>query len=127
LAPFPRLGSRLTCWIGAPARQGRTSTARNPIRSDKAATETYERFAAHPAANAVDLGVEKATLGVFLKMDPKTERFVGNEKANELLTREYRAPFVVPDKVQRTWRRGVSPHQQDASMGADGRLGQHLP
>jgi len=32
-------------------------------------------------------------------MDPKTERFIGNEAANPLLTREYRPPFVVPEKV----------------------------
>jgi hypothetical protein len=32
-------------------------------------------------------------------MDPKKERFTGNSKANELLTCEYRHPFVVPEKV----------------------------
>jgi len=34
-----------------------------------------------------------------LSMDPKTQRFTNNDKANQLLTREYRKPFVVPDKV----------------------------
>ena len=29
----------------------------------------------------------------------KTERFIGNRKANKLLTRDYRKPFVVPAKV----------------------------
>jgi predicted dehydrogenase len=38
-------------------------------------------------------------LGPVLKFDPKTERFVGNDKANQLSTRQYRAPFVVPDHV----------------------------
>jgi hypothetical protein len=47
----------------------------------------------------VDLNATRATLGVFLEMDPKRERFRGNEKANTFLTREYRAPFVVPEKV----------------------------
>jgi hypothetical protein len=32
-------------------------------------------------------------------MDPKAERFIGNPQAEQLLTREYRAPFVVPKKV----------------------------
>ncbi len=69
------------------------------IKADKAAMECYERFEAHLAANGVDLRINKADLGAFLKMDPKTERFVGNDKANEMLTRNYRAPFAVPDKV----------------------------
>jgi hypothetical protein len=29
-------------------------------------------------------------------MDPSTGRFVGAEDANALLTRKYRAPYVVP-------------------------------
>jgi len=29
-------------------------------------------------------------------MDPQTERFVDNDAANALLTRNYREPFVVP-------------------------------
>ena len=53
----------------------------------------------HLAANSVDLAKTKATLGVFLKMNPKTEQFTNNKQANEMLTREYRQPFVVPEKV----------------------------
>jgi hypothetical protein len=29
-------------------------------------------------------------------MDPQTEQFIGNSKANRMLTRKYRKPFVVP-------------------------------
>jgi len=47
----------------------------------------------------VDLEKTNVTLGAFLKMDSKAERFIGNEKANRLLTREYREPFIVPEKV----------------------------
>ena len=35
-------------------------------------------------------------LGVALTLDPKTEKFVNNSQADAMLTREYRAPFVVP-------------------------------
>jgi hypothetical protein len=50
-------------------------------------------------ANGVDLEKTKMTVGAALKMDPKMEKFLGNEAANDLLTRNYRHPFVVPEKV----------------------------
>lgn len=50
---------------------------------------------------AVDVKLDDVTyqLGRTLTLDPKTERFVGDEEANRLLTRSYRAPFVVPETV----------------------------
>ncbi|MBL7223288.1 MAG: Gfo/Idh/MocA family oxidoreductase [Candidatus Brocadiae bacterium] len=41
----------------------------------------------------------KYQVGPVLTFDPTVEKFVGNDKANALLTRNYRKPFVVPDKV----------------------------
>jgi hypothetical protein len=40
-------------------------------------------------------------LGQTLDFDAKTEKFTGagSEAANPMLTRAYRQPFVVPDKV----------------------------
>jgi len=32
-------------------------------------------------------------------MDAQKEQFLGNADANKLLTRDYRKPFVVPEKV----------------------------
>jgi hypothetical protein len=32
-------------------------------------------------------------------MNPQAERFIDNAQADQLLTREYREPFVVPKKV----------------------------
>jgi hypothetical protein len=34
-----------------------------------------------------------------LKFDPKALKFVDNAAANEMLTRKYRAPYVVPKNV----------------------------
>jgi predicted dehydrogenase len=34
-----------------------------------------------------------------VRFDPKTERFIDDAEANQLLKREYRAPYVVPDQV----------------------------
>jgi hypothetical protein len=72
---------------------------REQIKGDKAATETFERMAEHLAANKVDLKTTQATIGPVLKMDVQTEKFIGDDKANALLTRDYRKPFVVPEQV----------------------------
>jgi predicted dehydrogenase len=49
------------------------------------------------------LGLEMAktsyTMGKVLQFDPASEKFVGSDEANKLLTRDYRAPFVVPEQV----------------------------
>jgi hypothetical protein len=69
------------------------------LKGNKEAMESYERLATHLSANEVDVNVTPLTMGEFLKMDPKTEKFIGNAEADKLLTREYRAPFIVPEKV----------------------------
>jgi hypothetical protein len=38
-------------------------------------------------------------MGRELKFDPAQMKFVGDSEADKLLTREYRKPYVVPDKV----------------------------
>ena len=38
-------------------------------------------------------------LGRKLHINPSTESFVSDHEADAMLTREYRAPFVVPSKV----------------------------
>jgi predicted dehydrogenase len=50
-------------------------------------------------ALGMDLKKFKYTLGAKLQFCPKAEKFVGNTEADKLLTRPYRAPFVVPEKV----------------------------
>ncbi|MHC4462277.1 MAG: Gfo/Idh/MocA family oxidoreductase [Planctomycetota bacterium] len=47
------------------------------------------------------LDISKSTyqLGPMLRFNPETERFVRNRRANRLLTRPYREPFVVPKQV----------------------------
>jgi predicted dehydrogenase len=79
--------------------QSNPGEIREAIKADPSALETLGRMEEHLAANGVDLKKTKATLGAFLKMNPKTETFLDNPRANALLTREYRKPFVVPDKV----------------------------
>ena len=83
-------------------RLGHTASSdaiKEQIKDSKGATETFERMAEHLAANGVDLVKSSATLGVPLMMDPRVEKFIGNTAADALLTREYRAPFIVPERV----------------------------
>jgi predicted dehydrogenase len=72
---------------------------RDAVRSDIDLAESLGRMEEHLAANGVDLHKTPATLGAALRMDPSTERFTDNSGANAMLTRDYRAPFVVPEKV----------------------------
>jgi len=83
-------------------RLGKTATPdelREKFKGNKEALDSLERLATHLKANDVDINVDKLTLGEFLKMDPTTERFIDNPAADKMLTREYRAPYVVPEKV----------------------------
>lgn len=66
------------------------------IRGNANLAESFGRMQEHLGRNGVDLGTTPAALGVPLILDPKTERFSENSDANALLTRRYRAPYVVP-------------------------------
>jgi hypothetical protein len=53
----------------------------------------------HMRANEVDFRLTPLILGRFLRIRPDRETFVGDPQANAMLTREYREPFVVPQRV----------------------------
>jgi len=72
---------------------------RDAVKGNSDLAEGLGRMQEHLAANQVDLHKTPLILGANLKMNPKTERFTGNSKANAMLTREYRQGFVVPEKV----------------------------
>jgi len=61
----------------------------------------FERFRRHMEANEIDTQRIPMTIGPALTMDTDGERFVGefNGRANMLLARNYREPFVVPENV----------------------------
>ena len=69
------------------------------------AEEVLTRYSDHMEKNEVDLELTPATLGPLLTFDPARERFAGNANknlelvANGMLRRNYREPFVVPEKV----------------------------
>ena len=72
---------------------------RHATKADGDLAESLGRMEEHLGANKVDLQKTPLMLGEVLNINPKTERFTNNPEANQLLTREYRKPFVVPEKV----------------------------
>jgi hypothetical protein len=61
--------------------------------------ETLSRVMEHLAENKIASDTLTIQLGKTLQIDPAKEVFVNNPEADRLLTREYRAPFVVPTEV----------------------------
>lgn len=72
---------------------------RESLHENKQMTEAVDRMLAHLEANGVNLENEKVSLGVPLKFNPRKERFEDNAQANQMVTRDYTEPFVVPEKV----------------------------
>jgi predicted dehydrogenase len=66
---------------------------------DKEAYETLGRMAEHLKENDLALDGLNYRLGRKLAFDAGTESFAGDTEANDLLTRPYRAPFLVPDRM----------------------------
>jgi hypothetical protein len=62
---------------------------------------TFSRFQEHLLVNNVDLDQTPRFLGPWLTIDEDNEKFTGDDsmEANMFLKRNYREPFVVPDKV----------------------------
>ena len=74
---------------------------RDSIGGEHELSESFGRLEQHLAANKIDPSAEPLLLGPMLTMDPRAERFIGafSDRANALLSREYRRPFVVPEEV----------------------------
>ena len=66
---------------------------------DKAAAETFARFTQHLADNGVKAEEATYRLGRALTIDAQNENFGQDTEANALLTRAYRAPFIVPEHL----------------------------
>lgn len=69
------------------------------LGDNRQVVESFEKIQANVQAVDGDLSERTYTLGRELQLDPKQEKFIGDTEANALLTREYRKPFVVPEKV----------------------------
>jgi predicted dehydrogenase len=71
------------------------------LGDNKEVVRTFENLQENLTGVGVKLAETKYQLGRVLSFDPKREQFVGEdvEKANAFLTRSYRKPFVVPEKI----------------------------
>jgi len=69
------------------------------VRSRKPGDLNAEIEEGHLSSTLCHLANVAYRTGHTLTFDPKAERFAGDEAANALLTRPYRAPYVVPQQV----------------------------
>lgn len=70
---------------------------------DELVNEVLSRFEEQVTANGVNMSEQPMYLGPALNFDAGAERFVNGdlaEKANSMLSREYRAPYVVTNQSQ---------------------------
>ncbi|MCR9297038.1 MAG: Gfo/Idh/MocA family oxidoreductase [bacterium] len=58
--------------------------------------ETLERTLVHLSDNGVDLDKYLLSLGPVLEFDPESETFPNSAEATQMVSREYRDPFVCP-------------------------------
>src|SRR5262249_25570643 len=66
---------------------------------DKEADETFARMEDAQKANGFVLDGMNYRLGRKLAFDAASESFLNDSEANGLLTRRYRPPYVLPEKV----------------------------
>jgi len=69
------------------------------VRSRKREDLAAEVLEGHHAATICHLANIAYRTGRTLYFDSKTERFIGDEDADRYLTRDYREPYVMPEKV----------------------------
>lgn len=66
---------------------------------NKKAFEYFERMQEHLKENGLKLEETDYIVGRTLHFDSISESIIGDDEANNLLTRSYRSPYIVPDSV----------------------------
>ncbi len=87
-------------YLAAPGGGGHYANFIAAIRSGKKSDLTcdiYEGYLSTVLPHLANISYRLG--GVALDFNPVTEKFINNEGANDMLSREYREPYVVPDKV----------------------------
>jgi predicted dehydrogenase len=87
-------------YLAAPGGGGHYANFIAAVRSRNMADLTcdiYEGFLSTALPHLANISYRLG--GASLDFNPVAEKFINNEGANDMLTREYRQPFVVPDNV----------------------------
>ncbi len=71
----------------------------NAFGDDKEAVATFDRMVEHLKDNRLELSEMNYLVGRKLSIDTMRENFGTDKEANQMLTREYRKGFEVPEKV----------------------------
>lgn len=71
----------------------------NAIRANDASNLPGKVEDGYHSCALIHMASTSYRLGRSLVFDPKTQRYVNDDEANKMLTREYREPFVVPETV----------------------------
>jgi len=69
------------------------------IRSRKQSALNAEIMEGHYSSALAHLANIAYETERTLHFDPKTEKFINDAEANQLLTREYRAPYLLPKEI----------------------------
>ncbi len=92
--------ANLSYYLGKRASVGAIRQTLASLSTHEDVADCIDRTLKHLAANGVDLAKTPMTLGPMLKIDSKNETVLDNAEACRMLTREYRAPFIVPKAGQ---------------------------
>jgi hypothetical protein len=88
--------ANISYYLGKPASVDEIKSTVSALTTHEDVAECLERTLKHLAANGVDPAKTPMSLGPMLKIDSHNETVLDNPQACALLTRDYRAPFVVP-------------------------------
>jgi predicted dehydrogenase len=84
---------------GAGGTDGHFKNFIDAVRAHDKSILTGPVETAHLSSGLAHLGNIAYRMGRVLTFDPASEKFVDDPEADKLLTRNYRAPYIVPDKI----------------------------
>jgi hypothetical protein len=73
--------------------------SRSGVFGDKDADQAFEKMTKHLVDNNVALSESSFMMGRRLQFNADSETFAKDDQANAMRTREYRKPFVVPERA----------------------------